>query len=93
MLLAKNLSHSFDYLLFENINLEINPKDKVAVVGSSGSGKSTLLHILSTFLKPKKGEVFYKGKNIYKLKEKELIEIRRREFGIIFQFHYLFSWW
>jgi putative ABC transport system ATP-binding protein len=91
MLLAKNLSHSFDYLLFENINLEINPKDKVAVVGSSGSGKSTLLHILSTFLKPKKGEVFYKGKNIYKLKEKELIEIRRREFGIIFQFHYLFN--
>ena len=91
MLEARNLSHSFDYLLFENINLKISPKEKVAIIGKSGSGKSTLLHILSSFLKPNRGEVFYKGKNLYNLKEKELIEIRRKEFGIIFQFHYLFN--
>jgi len=57
MLEARNLSHSFDYLLFENVNLEIKPKEKIAIVGSSGCGKSTLLHILSTFLKPQDGEV------------------------------------
>ena len=91
MLKAINVSHSFDYLLFENVNLEINPKEKIAIIGKSGSGKSTLLHILSTMLKPQKGEVFYNGKNIYSLKEKELINIRRYEFGIIFQFHYLFN--
>ena len=91
MLEAKNLSHSFDYLLFEDINLEIKEKEKIAIVGKSGSGKSTLLHILSSFLKPNRGEVFYRGKNLYSLKEKELIEIRKKEFGIIFQFHYLFS--
>ena len=91
MLEAKNLSHSFDYLLFENINLKISPKEKIAIIGKSGSGKSTLLHILSSFLKPNKGKVLYKGKNLYSLKEKELIEIRRKEFGIIFQFHYLFN--
>ena len=91
MLKANNLSHSFDYLLFENINLEISAKEKIAILGKSGSGKSTLLHILSSFLKPNRGEVFYKGKNLYSLKEKELIEIRRKEFGIIFQFHYLFN--
>ena len=91
MLKANNLSHSFDYLLFENINLEISAKEKIAIIGKSGSGKSTLLHILSSFLKPNRGEVFYKGKNLYSLKEKELIEIRRKEFGIIFQFHYLFN--
>ncbi|QCT94214.1 ABC transporter ATP-binding protein [Caminibacter mediatlanticus TB-2] len=91
MLKAINLSHSFDYLLFENVNLEVNKKEKIAIVGSSGSGKSTLLHILSTFLKPKSGEVFIENKNIYSLKEKELIEIRRKEIGIIFQFHYLFN--
>ena len=91
MLKAINVSHSFDYLLFENINLEIKPKDKIAIIGKSGSGKSTLLHILSTMLKPQKGEVFYNRKNIYSLKEKEIIKIRRYEFGIIFQFHYLFN--
>ena len=35
--------------------------------------------------------MFYKGKNLYSLSEKELIEIRRKEFGVIFQFHYLFN--
>ncbi len=91
MLEAVNISHSFDYLLFENVNFKISPKEKIAIVGKSGSGKSTLLHILSALLKPQKGEVVYKGKNLYSLKEKELINIRRYEFGIIFQFHYLFN--
>jgi len=91
MLKAVNLKHSFDYLLFENVNLEIKPKEKIAIIGKSGSGKSTLLHILSAFLKPEEGEVFYKDKNIYSLKEKDLINIRRYEFGVIFQFHYLFN--
>jgi len=91
MLKAINLKHTFDYLLFENVNFEIKPKEKIAIIGKSGSGKSTLLHILSTFLKPQHGEVFYKNSNIYALKEKDLINIRRYEFGIIFQFHYLFN--
>jgi len=91
MLKAINLKHSFDYLLFENINISLKPTDKVAIVGSSGSGKSTLLHILSSFLKPNEGEVFYKNKEIYSLKEDEKIKIRRDDFGIIFQFHYLFN--
>ncbi len=91
MLTAKNLLHKFDYLLFEDVDLEFFPKESVAIIGSSGSGKSTLLHILSTFLKPNRGEVFYQGKNLYQLSEKELIEVRKREFGIIFQFHYLFN--
>ncbi|MCI4399643.1 MAG: ABC transporter ATP-binding protein [Campylobacteraceae bacterium] len=90
MLGAKNLSHSFDYDLFDNINIELNQKKSTAILGVSGSGKSTLLHILSSFLKPKSGEVFFEGKNIYSLNSKELVELRKNEFGIIFQSHYLF---
>jgi len=88
---AYNLSHSFDYELFNNISLSVKPKEKVSIIGVSGSGKSTLLHILSTFLKPNAGEVYLFNKNIYSLKEKELIEIRKNKIGIIFQFHYLFN--
>ncbi len=91
MLRAENITHSFDYVLFENVDFEIKPKEKTAILGKSGSGKSTFLHILSTFLAPQKGKVFYKDKNIYPLSEKELINIRKNEFGIIFQFHYLFN--
>ena len=91
MIKALNLSHQFDYKLFDNISLSVKPKEKIAIIGVSGSGKSTLLHILSTFLKPNDGEVYIFDKNIYDINEKELIEIRKKEIGIIFQFHYLFN--
>ena len=91
MLEAINISHSFDYLLFENVNLKISPREKIAIIGKSGSGKSSLLHILSALLRPQKGKIFYNGKDLYSLKEEELINIRRYEFGVIFQFHYLFN--
>jgi putative ABC transport system ATP-binding protein len=91
MLKAINLSQKFDTTLFENISIELNPKDKVAIIGSSGSGKSTILNILSSFLKPDSGEVKVFDKDLYTLSEKELIELRRKDLGIIFQAHYLFK--
>ncbi|HEH6090040.1 TPA: ABC transporter ATP-binding protein [Campylobacter jejuni] len=91
LLRAENLSHSFDYPLFEGLNLTLNTKDCIAIQGSSGCGKSTLLHILSCLLIPKKGEVFFKGSNLYQMDENERLKIRRYDFGIIFQTHYLFK--
>jgi putative ABC transport system ATP-binding protein len=91
MLEAYNLSHNFDYLLFKDVNLKIKEKEKIAIVGNSGSGKSTLLHILSSFLKPNNGKVIFQGKSLYNLEQNELIKIRKKEIGIIFQFHYLFN--
>ena len=90
MLEAISLSHTFDNTLFEDVNLHLNPKSKTAILGVSGSGKSTLLHILSTFLIPTKGKVLYNGKSIYELSDSELLKIKRYEFGLIFQQHYLF---
>lgn len=91
MLQTVDLSHKFDYLLFKELNLHINPTTKTAITGVSGSGKSTILHILSTLLKPSGGEVIYNNKSIYKISQNELLKIRRFDFGIIFQAHYLFK--
>ena len=91
LLKGVNLTHAYDYTLFENINLSIYEKESIAVLGVSGCGKSTLLHILCTLLKPNSGEVYFNEKEIYSLKDDEKIKIRRNDFGIIFQSHYLFK--
>ncbi len=91
LLKATSISHSFDYPLFENVDLTLNPKESIAIVGVSGSGKSTLLHILSTLLEPKKGKVYLFGKDIYNETQKNILKIRRELIGIIFQSHYLFK--
>lgn len=70
----------------DNINLNIEQGEFVAIVGPSGSGKSTLLHLLGGVDNPTSGEVIIKGESIYKLKEKELSILRRRKLGFVFQF-------
>ena len=70
----------------KNINLNIEQGEFVAIVGQSGSGKSKLLHLIGGVDIPSSGEVIIDGKNIYKLKEKELSILRRRKLGFIFQF-------
>jgi len=91
LLQAHGLTHAFDYTLFEDIDISIRPGESIAILGISGSGKSTLLHILSTLLVPDHGKVLYRGKDIYAEDDRKLLEIRRKEIGIIFQSHYLFK--
>lgn len=88
---VKNLSKVYgsgeaEVKALENINLNIEQGEFVAIVGPSGSGKSTLLHLLGGVDKPSSGEVMIKGESIYKLKEKELSILRRRKLGFVFQF-------
>ena len=90
LLTARDISHKFDYDLFDNINLTLHENETIAIIGTSGTGKSTLLNILSSLLKPNDGIVNYKNNNIYDIKKRELLNIRREDFGIIFQAHYLF---
>jgi len=91
LLKATNLSHSFDNLLFKNIDISLSSKESMAIVGRSGSGKSTLLHICSTFLEPLTGSVELFGKDLYSQSSGDIEMIRRYDLGIIFQFHYLFK--
>ena len=91
LLKATSLSHRFDYPLFDNISLELNARESIAIVGVSGSGKSTLLHILSSLLNPNSGNVELFGKDIYSLNDKDLVALRRHDLGLIYQSHYLFK--
>lgn len=91
LLRAQNISHAFDYLLFENVNFSLAPKESMAILGVSGSGKSTLLHICSTLLQPNHGEVILCDHNIYNDNDDARLKLRRYDVGIIFQSHYLFK--
>ncbi len=91
LLKATNISHSFDYPLFKQIDFTIEPTKSAAIVGRSGSGKSTLLHIFSTFMKPNEGKVTLFGKDLYSQNDAAIEALRRYDIGIIFQFHYLFK--
>ena len=91
LLKATDISHSFDTLLFLDVNFSLNPYRSAAIVGRSGCGKSTLLHIFSTFLKPNEGDVTLFAKDLYSQKDEEVEALRRYDIGIIFQFHYLFK--
>lgn len=91
LLKATDLSHSFENLLYEGVNLTCAEGESIAILGVSGSGKSTILNHLSTLLPPKKGQIdLLEKKDIYSLSSDELLALRRYDVGIIFQSHYLF---
>lgn len=69
----------------DQVDLQVQHGEFVAVVGTSGSGKSTLLHMLGGLDRPTGGEVFVDGKNIFSLKDEELTIFRRRRIGFVFQ--------
>ncbi|MFI8895436.1 ABC transporter ATP-binding protein [Streptomyces paradoxus] len=67
-------------------SVELHAGEILAVTGASGSGKSTLLHCLSGIVRPDAGSVTYDGRRLEDLPEKRLSELRRTEFGVVFQF-------
>ncbi|MGW1673602.1 ABC transporter ATP-binding protein [Streptomyces sp. NPDC002324] len=67
-------------------SVELREGEILAVTGASGSGKSTLLHCLAGIVRPDEGSVTYAGRRLDRLPEKELSELRRTDFGIVFQF-------
>jgi lipoprotein-releasing system ATP-binding protein len=72
-----------------NVNLTIQPRERIAIVGVSGSGKSTLLHLLGGLDQPTKGEVLIAGEDIIKATEKRRSELRNHYLGFVYQFHHL----
>lgn len=75
--------------VLRNVDLDIFPEDRIAIVGKSGTGKSTLLHLLGTLEAPTSGKVLFLGQDIFGFDEPRLASFRNKELGFIFQFHYL----
>lgn len=70
-------------------DLELPDTGLIGFIGPSGSGKSTLMYCLSTLKKPTAGEILYNGKDIINIKNSERENLRRKEFGFVFQRHFL----
>ena len=73
----------------QGIDMEIEKGSFTAIVGTSGSGKSTLLNLIGALDVPTKGEILFEGRDIGKLKEKELVTLRRDKIGFVFQKFFL----
>ena len=66
-------------------NIDVYKGEILVIMGLSGSGKSTLLRCMSKLIDPTEGKVFFQGKSLTDLSQKELIEIRRHKMGMVFQ--------
>ncbi len=75
--------------VLDEVSLEVQPQESLAITGPSGSGKSTLLHIIGTLDRPTFGKVWLEGRDLTVLAENELATIRNAEIGFVFQAHYL----
>ncbi|MFD0932139.1 ABC transporter ATP-binding protein [Psychroflexus salinarum] len=93
MIKAKHISKHYGELkVLNNINLEIQQKEIISIVGPSGVGKTTLLQILGTLEQPdqnKNSILEINGQQINGLKKKALARFRNENIGFIFQFHQL----
>ena len=104
LVLAKNLKKSFISSgsnalvadtrapaidILKAVDFTLMAGETVAIVGASGIGKSTLLQILGTLDQPDSGDLWFQGKNVFKLNPFELASFRNSSIGFVFQFHHL----
>ena len=90
MIKLKNVSKTYimgdeEIHALDDVTLNIEKGEFIAVVGPSGSGKSTLMNVLGLLDVPDKGEYFLNGKDINNLVDSELAKLRNKNIGFIFQ--------
>lgn len=92
---AQNINKYFKkpvlFHVLKNINFKIQEGEFASIMGKSGSGKSTLLYILSTMDTDYEGSLYFNEELITGQRRERLSELRNKEIGFVFQFHYLLS--
>ena len=90
MIQTNQIAKSYNNLkVLKGIDLLINKGEIVSIVGASGAGKTTLLQIIGTLDKPESGSILIAGKDLTKMKSRELADFRNQHIGFVFQFHQL----
>lgn len=78
-----------DVTVLKAVNLDIQPGERIAIVGASGSGKSTLLHLLGGLDLPTTGSIWVDGQELSGMSDKRRGDIRNEYLGFVYQFHHL----
>ena len=89
--LYKIYQGTVETVALENFNEKFDKSEAVAIAGPSGSGKTSLLSCIGGVLKPTSGRILIDGNDITKLSDEELVDYRRDQVGLIFQFYQLFA--
>jgi lipoprotein-releasing system ATP-binding protein len=90
MIRTSGITKSYgDLRVLKGINIQIEDKEVVSIVGASGAGKTTLLQIIGTLDRPDEGTIFFNDSDISRLKGKSLAAFRNNNIGFVFQFHQL----
>ncbi|MFM7729528.1 MAG: ABC transporter ATP-binding protein [Flavobacteriales bacterium] len=90
MIQARGITKTYgDLQVLKGVDLDIQAREVISIVGASGAGKSTLLHILGTLDLPDEGSLSFNQQPIHSWSRKQLASFRNKHIGFIFQFHNL----
>ena len=94
MLKIRNLNKKYstvdgEIVALDNVSLQVDRGEYIAIVGKSGSGKTTLLNMIGGLDIPDSGSILFDGTDIVKLSNKNTAIMRRQKIGVIYQFYNL----
>ena len=94
VLACRQLGKTFDegnvaLEILRGVDFNVEPGERIAIMGASGSGKSTLLHLLGGLDEPSSGDISIAGQSLGALSPVQLGRLRNRELGFVYQFHHL----